>query len=512
MKIYSFLWPISRSQLVELPTPSGSLTTEMVPVDIARIVVFSIYLAVCVPWCFYAAWRWHKNSHLPEIKERYPTFSLIAFLIYPIATISVSLGRIFDDYPCALLAWQDYFIVYVTFLVYMFRAFIYYFKYEWVHERLNYFEMTKGDQKGGQSKTPPSTFFHRHRYLMKKDVLIRIFAVIVSIEGIAPLTFTITRGDEVRVKHDGSECGTKAGWGFFIYVGIVVHLLLMFVLAFKIRPARDIYNVRGDLKLGMIAVLGIYVTYIIALFTHQFGTADKFPFSSLVVQLMCVLASYISAWRPIQLEKYAGPAPVQSDSEEKGDFSTASPISKDALKLSEEIGSGNGKGSVYKSKPCQHLAHFLSDPVCRAEFQSFVVNAYAIENWLFFDAAIDYHLKYSNSVDVGSPEFRNAVIKHALKIYKEYFRHDAVLVVNVSHQCVSKFQSQFDAALAKEETGFEKITFSTEELLQVFDQAFAEVLGMLHDDLFRKFKNTPQFSACSAGILTHPTVVQQVPA
>jgi hypothetical protein len=474
--------------------------------DIARIVVFSIYLAVCVPWCLYAAWRWHKNSRLPAIKERYPTISLIAFLIYPLGTISLALGRILDSFPCFVLIWQDFIITYVTVLVYLFRAFIYYYKYEWVHERLQYFEKSKEGNKDG---TQTSTFFHRHRYLMKKEVLTRLFLAIVSIEAIVPLVYSILKINTFRTQETGSNCDSD-GWIYIVYVGFAINLAFIFILALKIRPARDLYNVRSDLQLGMYVVLGIYVLYGAAVFSGQFGISKRFPISSLFAAVCCVLLSYIGAWRPVQLQFQAE---TGNEDSENGDVSSVTnTTSRGTLRLT----AGEFKGSIYNSKQCQTLAHFLSDPVCRGEFQNYVMSAYAIENLLFFDAAAEFHLKWSGS-QVSSPfdsqDCRKEVIHHALKIYKEYFHKDAVLVVNVSHQCKLKFKDQFDAALVLDkktgELSYGAVKFSNEDLVKIFDKSFAEVLGMLHDDLFLKFKRTPQYASCSAGILTQFPVIDE---
>jgi hypothetical protein len=476
-------------------------------VDVVRVSVFSVYLCLCVPWCLYAAWRWHKNAHLPAIKERFPALSLIGFFIYPIATISLALARIVNYYPCSILVWQDFAITYVTILVYLFRAFIYFYKYEWVHERLQYFQKTKS-QSGDINMPRASTFFHRHRFLMKKDVLVRVFVGIVSIEAVVPLGYCILKRNDMRNQSPGSNCDSQ-GWGVFVYVGLGMHLMLMFVLAFKIRPARDLYNVRSDLKLGLYTVLGVYILYVAAMFSGQFGISQKFPVSSLISCSCCVILSYIGAWRPVQL--VLAPEPPKEDSENP-EFSSLSSVT---LTKGFSGSTGGGKASLFNSKKCQILCQFLSDQVCRVEFQAYVMSAYAIENLLFFDAAIEYHIKWSDlnvNSNIDSQDVRKEIIKHALQIYKEYLHKHAVLTVNVSHQCKLRFSEQFNAALALDNSGnytYDAVKFPLEELPQIFDKSFGEVLGMLHDDLFLKFRNTPQYASCSAGILTQfPVVIE----
>jgi hypothetical protein len=466
--------------------------------DFFRIAYFSAYLALCIPWCLYAAWRWHKHSHLPEIQERFPTLSLLAFILFPIANVSLALGRMLDYYPCSLLIWQDFAITYVTILVYLFRAFIYYFKYEWVHERLEYFEKSKIQQK-----VKSSTFFHRHRNLMRKEILFRIFAGIVVIEAIVPAAYSVLRRNDFRDHLNGAVCDSN-GWSYFVYFGFALNLILMFVFAFKIRPARDQYNVRSDLRLGLFAVLGMYTLYVGAVFSGQYGISKRFPVSSFLVSACCVALSYIGAWRPVQS--------VLQLSKDESENATSRTSMSSLKRSTEMLGCVDINGSIYNSKQTQLLVRFLSEPVCRAEFKAFVMSAYAIENLLFFDSAIDFHLKWSSCSPEDLKEFRECVIEQALKIYKEYFHHDAVLDVNVSYGCKMKFKEQFDAALILDNTGsysFKAVKFSDDELCKVFDTAFAEVLGMLHDDLFRKFKNTPQFSSCSAGVLTQFIVIDE---
>jgi hypothetical protein len=216
--------------------------------------------------------------------------------------------------------------------------------------------------------------------------------------------------------------------------------------------------------------------------------------------------TYVGAWRPVSFALQQDRArshsnlPKSPTSRGNAESSFAKDISKSEVRVVDT-------GRFYT------FNQFVSDSVRRAAFERFLMKAFAIENLCFFDSILQYEEMVTTINEDTDPEVqRSNAFAAALTIFKQYIASDAVLMVNISFESKRPFENAFAAALKAGNLDdylnnrpfqwHESLNeFSIEVLRSVYEKPFSEVLAILMEDLFRKFKNTPEYKACSIGIL-----------
>jgi hypothetical protein len=219
----------------------------------------------------------------------------------------MAIARILPKYPCFVLVWQDFLIIYLTFLIYLTRGFIHYFQYEWVHERLTFFNEKDLVEQGfggrGVVKTKEKVgFFHKHRHWIERNNLLRNCSIIVLLLTPMPLYASIKMADRYRTIDSGEVCD-EFQWGNSISVVSIISIATGFFLSFKARKAYDVHNTRKDLKFALYCTTIAFITYTLSTFTKQFGISKKFPFSSFASSLLCLSLNYFSGWLPVRENK-----------------------------------------------------------------------------------------------------------------------------------------------------------------------------------------------------------------
>jgi hypothetical protein len=489
------------------------LEVRMELADYVRIVWWSMYLVIGEPLMIMSVWRFWKHRTHGAIADRFPSLCIIALLSYPLSTITMALARILPAFPCFILIWQDFMITYVTFLVWITRTFILFFRYEWVHERLQYFRKEKElmeatDKAKKMKQLKVNVFYHNHRHWMDKSFLLKTFMIWTALGAIVPLYYSINSYNVFRTLENGDICD-RFGWGTIVSGVLLIYVISFVLFAFRLRKAQDIHNIRKDLKDGICVVALTFIIYSLSSFTNQFGISQRFPVSTFVSGLCCIAMTYVGAWRPVNFA-------LRVERTRSHSSLGKPPTSK-----------GNGEGSIAQngsraeirtidSPKFQKFHQFVSDPVRRAAFEGFLMKAFAIENLCFFDSILQYEELFSNIDEAKDPEVqRSNILAAALNIFKQYVTYDAVLMVNISYDSKRPFEKAFLAALKagnledfssqRQFQWHESLSEMTISSLQgLYEKPFNEVLTILVEDLFRKFKSTPEYKTCSIGILDTP--------
>jgi hypothetical protein len=428
----------------------------------------------------------------------------------------MAIARIADKYPCFLLVWQDFFIIYLTFFIYLTRGFIHYFQYEWVHERVKYFNdhaqvQGFGGKANAEKREKAAGFFHRHRRWIEKKNLLRNCVIIIVVFLVPmPLFASIKMADRFRTIDSGEVCD-DFHWGDSITFVSIFSILTGFFLSFKARKAYDVHNTRKDLIYALYVTTAAFVVYTLSTVTEQFGISKKFPFSSFASSLLCLGLNYFSGWLPVASLKERG------YERERSSFSSRNVDVVQQVQLE--------KPHVIHSGRFKEFFDYIGNPVGYAAFHNYLMKAYAIENIYFANSVIHYESKATaklekiqnnpenneDAVEVAFENERNELLKSALSIYNEYMIPDAILWVNVSYAAKAKYDFPFKEAI---EAGNLEVAQNSEriswhpslseiptlDLPSIFTSALLDVLVLLVDDLFRSFKNTIEFEQSKVSI------------
>jgi hypothetical protein len=469
----------------------------MLAVDAVRIVWWVLYLVFGVPFCLFAAFRFYQYSDHPAIESRYPRITLIVLILYPVATISMALGRIVPTYPCFILVWQDYAIGCILILLYATRSFILYFKHEWVHERLKYFKREK-ERMAGREIQPMKMWFHNHRHWMDQNILLRKVTIVIIAFAIFPLYASIRMASVLRTMETNDICDEN-GWGLFVTSTQVVQIIFCALTSNVVRKTNDLYNVRNELKLTGISVFVVFIVYASAALSNQYGISPRFPISTFVAGIYCLCLSFIVGWLPVRsitrVETGLNLSLIRQ-------LSSTEQIS--SREQEEEM-----KG-VMNSMQFQNFQQFISDEVARAAFENFLLKAYAIENLCFYDSIVRYSQMVKELESGNSDEYniRHKLLTEALQVYQQFMMDGAVLLVNISQQSKRSFEQSFTDVLSSGKPLSKNLSdwpeelqkLSVSELKALLEPQFGEILNLLVEDLLRKFKTTPEYQACSAGM------------
>jgi hypothetical protein len=410
----------------------------------------------------------------------------------------MGIARILPSYPCFILVWQDYSLCVVVFVCYVVRTLVMHFKYEWVHERLKYFQREKEIMNGVETK-PLRTWYHEHRHWMDKSFLMKVVGAIIVSLAVFPSYASIRAAKLFRTIETNQICDEN-GWGEFFAVCIVIQVVILAILAIKVRKAQDIYNCRRELKYGALTIAVVFVMYTSASFTNQYGISTRFPISTLFAGGCGLVLSYIVGWLPVRdipkIDHLLRGSKVYGSSKQQ-----QLKLQRDADSSSKEEPSKTM--GVMGSAMFNRFSSFISTSVARGEFERFLLKAYAIENLCFFDAMVQYNqTAFAENVE------RNKLLVDALRVYDEFIREGAVLNVNISHESKAKFDVIFQAALEQGALQSHDVLnseqfkeFSVSELQTLYEGAFKEILSLLVEDLLRKFRNTPEYDAISLELL-----------
>jgi hypothetical protein len=438
------------------------------------------------------------------IQARTPTITIFGLLTYPIGATSMAIGRIIDVYPCIILIWQDFVIIYLTFFVYLVRGFIHYYQYEWVHERLKFYKENENKDRYGrkgslQVKTKPG-FFHKYRKLIEKRTLLRNCGICMLLMAPLPLYASVMMYDRFRTSDSGEVCDDYQ-WGNFNSLISTIEILVGLFVSFKARKAYDIYNARNDLKFSVLVTLIAFIIYLLSTFANQFGINRRFPISSFASGWLCLGLNYFSGWLPVREIKKQLKAQATSQV-------TQYPIEQNVH-----------RGSLAELSRFKSFLDYIATDVGVAAFKNFLLKSWAVENLFFVQDVLKYErLATSRAQQMAEEEKklndegkekalaleRNRLLLEALVIFDKYLAPDAQLSVNVRHEFKLSYDEAFtevlDSRRADKELTEEMILeheclkpFDIHQLRKIFNPALIEVLVLLSDDLFRRFKSDPEY-------------------
>jgi hypothetical protein len=451
----------------------------MAPVDTARIVFWSLYLILPIPWTFYSCYRFYQYRNLVPIKERYPVLTLISIASLNLSAFSLALSRIIV-YPCPVSLWSDWILDFMLPAFGIYRGMAHYFKCESSHEKVRFF-------KNGENGNEQELFFHSHRSWFGHRALTRNFLLLLVVSLPIPIYGSVVTSGISRNTAYVSDSICKPGFIAYLYISIfTICIIGIILIGFLIRKKNDVYNIREDLKHAGIFIMVLFILFYIF---GLFGWVQGFALSSVMLGIGKIGVCYFVLWRPVSrcledqlkvkltLDEVTG----MSASVETED----SPFQM--LKMNEL--------SLFNFSRFKNFFTFLQSPSNRDRFESFVTEAFAIENLYFYDAMMRYYEELNQRTGASEPEIRNKLLTSALKIYEKFFHPDAVLLINISAKSRQGFDDAFSQAIQSLKNG-QKVDeldnlqkFDVEALRSIYKECFDEVLVMLVDGLYRQFNS-----------------------
>jgi hypothetical protein len=345
-------------------------------------------------------------------------------------------------------------------------------------------------------ETKENMFFHQHRHWINPRNLMKTIFVIICIGIPFPLYASILMVDNTQSFDRVDNCD-QFGWNYFVSGTSIFFFAVVLLLVFKARKAYDIYDTRKDLKYSAFIAVSAYIARFILSITDQFGISTRISIAPIVSSICCFSLSYIGAYRPVRnlpLEN------IENDESEKKNAENPKIFDYSGITASRLV-------ETARFKP---FFDFINNPVNFASFQNFLLKAFAIENFCFVQAVLDFE-QFKNQLMKEVPkmtkdELKFNLLEPILQIYHQFIQIESILWVNVSHQCKTRFEKAFSAALKDGVFKFEGnhteffqrypqlSEFSLEDLQCIYSPAFKEVATILVDDLFLKYQRLPEFA------------------
>jgi hypothetical protein len=484
----------------------------------ARVMFFSVYLAFEIPFCLIGMILiYHFSKKNNELKARMPRLSIVIMIASFLPGTSVALGRIFHDYPCSLLVWQDFLMCYVVAMLFAIKAWVLYFKFEWVNERLGFYKnMNHSVESVDKPDVSPiggeqGQWFHQHRKWISNQMLLKITCATIGTFAIVPLGYSIHFRSTWRIGID-DPCG-GSGWNQFIMLAVLFILVLAILCIRKIRRSFDAYGIRAELKVSGYIGLFMLIWFAIATFTHSFGRPE-FPLGSAATAITNLLIAGVESWYPlfnILIWKKRKEGKIMSRMSQHG---------KHSRQKSREIKSSSQAGIVkleytdYKlfTRYMALFAH-IDNPVGMAAFQKYLLSEFAVENLCFvLDAmkfhkdSVEYILEHGVETEDAESRAREKIMHHLAKIYETYLSPASVLQVNVSHEATREFAQEVQTfiAFSKNPSMKFQLEIPVNQLPHVLHSCIIEILNVIMEDSFRRYRMTEEYIQTHSvkGILT----------
>jgi hypothetical protein len=344
-------------------------------------------------------------------------------------------------------------------------------------------------------------------------------SLILSFVGIIDLL--IFYKDSVTLNWWSMECQRGALGGFKpVLICIYFVAILRVYVTIKIRKSKENFGIQTELKLMSLTIAGIagYLTYAIFWTDQAMATLSDFvlisylPFAVILPQIAIFISFglvLVHINTIINKRKRARSVSDLSQSQ----IMTVAAIQED------EAGSKSGTVSKTRTasvgvasvqfKLLPAFQRVLEDPELCSLFQQFLTKEWSVENILFWRAvkSMNAHVGLSlmkaestpNRIedDVGAEAeaLMNFEVKwnFGRKIFKEFCLPDSRLSVNIPHTHRVRLQALFnreDSSITDEQK-----PHLLEELQDALRASQREIMSLMQNDSFKRFKNTPEYLA-----------------
>jgi hypothetical protein len=337
------------------------------------------------------------------------------------------------------------------------------------------------------SQSQLQTWYQDRAYLASYKGRVLLCALGWGIQGLfyAPEIFSnLFQGRTLRYDMpDACDSGLSI---FFLPIGLI-NLILVLILAIKLRKTVDAFWIKAELSLLTTSFIIIYTFF----FLHRAGTLPLGNplleldglLTVLCVDLAAVFTLYVPVWKDYKEKKLS-----------KGEVSTntsqTSPVNKRNL------------APAFRA--------LLSDEEGIEAFQERLASEYAVENILFW-RAVEKFREYATSPDVNIQKLR----KEATSIYVDYIHEDARMLVNLSAEKFSAVRAVFEAL-----SGTPRITtavvmdphevdesadlhnMTIDEISEIFNVAQQEVFYLMMMDSFFRYQVTEEYQNLTDRIQT----------